>query len=348
MNLLMTGKDPMRELGSDNAARYLMERGLLAGPVPVEELAYGVSNLVLLVRAEPPFVLKQSRPQLRTKDPWFSSPERVFREADAMRALRELLGPVVPEVLFEDRENFLFCMSAAPPESRVWKELLLAGQADRDLSRLAARVLARMHGGASSSAATADWAARFGDQRFFHELRLEPYYLRLPSRVPDLRRQIDDLVAETSAIRTALVHADFSPKNLLVRPGLEPRMVLVDYETVHWGDPAFDLGFFLAHLSLKTIHHHGRHEPFVQLVLEFWEEYLAQVEPWSAAPLVARALRHLAACMLVRIDGTSPVDYLDEGGRRIGRAYARSLFAEAPSDWQAALDRLDRHARANR
>jgi 5-methylthioribose kinase len=45
------------------------------------------------------------------------------------------------------------------------------------------------------------------------------------------------------------VHADFSPKNILVhRQGL----TVVDFETAHAGDPAFDIGFFLSHLSLKA------------------------------------------------------------------------------------------------
>ena len=46
------------------------------------------------------------------------------------------------------------------------------------------------------------------------------------------------------------MHADFSPKNVLIT---DERIVLVDFETGHLGDPAFDLGFFLSHLLLKTV-----------------------------------------------------------------------------------------------
>src|SRR5262245_22693939 len=63
----------MRELTTDNAEQYLRERGLVpAGPVRVRELGDGVSGAVLRVEAgERKFVIKQSRPRLRTRDPWF-------------------------------------------------------------------------------------------------------------------------------------------------------------------------------------------------------------------------------------------------------------------------------------
>jgi len=43
-----------------------------------------------------------------------------------------------------------------------------------------------------------------------------------------------------SAHRICLVLADFSPKNILIT---DQGIHLVDFETAHYGDPAFDLGF---------------------------------------------------------------------------------------------------------
>ena len=48
-----------------------------------------------------------------------------------------------------------------------------------------------------------------------------------------------------------LVLGDFSPKNILVHAH---GLILLDFECAHAGDAAFDLGFFLSHLLLKTIH----------------------------------------------------------------------------------------------
>src|SRR5215468_4624727 len=127
----------MLELTAENAANYLRQRGWIGeGPVRIEPLGGGVSNAVL--RVETPqrlFVLKQSRPQLRTRDAWFSDLERVYREQEVMQMLAPLLPPhTVPEVLFTDRANYVFAMEQAPRDSQVWKERLLAGEVNTTIA----------------------------------------------------------------------------------------------------------------------------------------------------------------------------------------------------------------------
>src|SRR5881409_608730 len=123
----------MLELSPDNALDYLRQRGWIGpGPARAEPLGWGVSNVVLRVETpERLFVLKQSRPQLRTRDAWFSDLDRVYREQEVMQILHPLLPPLtVPEILFVDRANYVFAMSHAPREARVWKEELLAGEVE--------------------------------------------------------------------------------------------------------------------------------------------------------------------------------------------------------------------------
>src|SRR5213592_491660 len=138
----------MLELTTDNALDYLRARvWISSGQARVDPLGWGVSNLVLrIVTPERTFVLKQSRPQLRTRDAWFSDIERIYREQEVMQVLHPLLPePTVPEVLFSDRDNYVFAMSHAPVPSRVWKETLLAGQVDLDVGARAGMVLGRIH-----------------------------------------------------------------------------------------------------------------------------------------------------------------------------------------------------------
>src|SRR5260370_9659855 len=88
----------MLELTADNALPYLRERGLIGvGPAHVELLGWGVSNVVLRVEAgDRLFVLKQSRPQLRTRDAWFSDLDRVYREQEVLENLHPPLPPPTP------------------------------------------------------------------------------------------------------------------------------------------------------------------------------------------------------------------------------------------------------------
>src|SRR5438132_5177273 len=138
----------MLELTADNALDYLRKRGVNSWEsAEVESLGGGVSNIVLrIVTPERTFILKQSRPQLRTRDTWLSDLDRIYREQEVMHVLHPLLPrPTVPEVLFSDRANYVFAMSHAPAGSQVWKESLLAGHVDLAVGERAGKILGQIH-----------------------------------------------------------------------------------------------------------------------------------------------------------------------------------------------------------
>lgn len=325
-------------IDESNAESYLRDRGWLTTRerVSVRRLPGGVSNEVLYVarpdRVGSDFVVKQVRPQLRTPDPWFASLERVWREVEVLRTCERLLltGPppvpphagkppsellaATPRVLHEDRENYAFAMSAAPADHRVWKADLLGGRVEPIIAEACGRLLGRLHAGTWHNAEVAD---RLGDQRIFDELRLDPYYRSLSRRFGDCTPALEGLIESAMSERHALVHADFSPKNLLVFAG---GLLLVDFETGHYGDPAFDLGFFLSHLVLKAAYHAPAHAAYLALAATFLATYQAEMagvlDREAASGLQRRAVLHLAACAWARLDGKSQVDYLHDSGRR--------------------------------
>jgi 5-methylthioribose kinase len=336
----------MHEITPANAVTYLHEAGCLARGINAEvaALAWGVSNVVLRVTPAEgsPFVVKQSRKQLRTKDPWFSRLDRIWRETDTMRLLQPLLpAGVVPRVLFEDRENFLFAMEAAPADHFVWKQLLLDGQADASIASQLGSHLAAIH---RETAHRPELARRFGDREVFVQLRVDPFYRRVAAACPEVQHQIAQMIDEMFATPVCLVHADFSPKNVLVTGR---QLVLVDFETGHYGDPAFDLGFFLSHLLLKTVRHAQRFEEYAGLTTTFWSSYLSGIQPLAKSSpfdpheLHRRTTAHLAGCMWARIDGTSTIDYLhDEADHWRVRDFCRALYEAPATDWQEVILRL--------
>jgi len=334
----------MFEIDPHNAVDYLHDRGWLDRQIAARAdlLAWGVSNLVLRITPEsgPAFVLKQSRAQLRTKDPWFSRLDRIWRETAVLQLLEPLLPPgVVPRVLFEDRDNFLFGMEAAPAAHVVWKQLLLEGHADVLIARRLGMYLAAIH---RQTAHRPDLQSQFGDTEVFVQLRVDPFYRRIAAVSREAAPHIDALIAEMFSLPICLVHADFSPKNVLIAG---ERIVLVDFETGHYGDPAFDLGFFLSHLLLKSIRHTARFAEFAALTSEFWTTYLDNLAdltrdaPFAPVEIVRRTTAHLAGCMWARIDGTSKIDYLGETEQNAAREFCKSLFTDPPADWQTLLAR---------
>ena len=315
-------------LTADNAAAYLAKRGLTSddeGPV-VRALGGGVSNIVLLVEwpghPHRRWVVKQSLGKLRVKDDWRSDRSRIFHEAEAIQTLRPNLGgAALPEVIDVDRDNFLLVMTAAPVGSLAWKDLLLGRRADAAVAREAALLLAKM---INASRGDATVMTKFWDRTVFDELRIDPYYRTTASRHPELRAEFDELIGTSLDIRTALVHGDYSPKNMLVRG---ETIFLIDFEVVHWGDPSFDAGFLLNHLFLKAFHQPAVSPQFMALVHVFHKTLLTALGPEAARGFEAMTLRHLGGLMLARIDGKSPVEYIQDDAtkERVRRAAIRIL-----------------------
>lgn len=306
----------MWELTAENAVDYLRTHGhwprtAAATAMP---LAWGVSNLVLRIDGptHPSMVLKQSQPQLRTKIEWRSRCERIYREADILNALAPLLPRgAVPQVIFQDRERYVLGLEAIRADHTVWKAALLRGEIELSVGSTLGDYLGTIH---RDTAGRDDLLPDSADWSLFDELRIDPFYRWIARVHPQLQQPVDRMLADMAAHRVCLVLADFSPKNVLVHAD---GVSLVDFETGHYGDPAFDLGFFLSHLLLKSLRERNQLAEWQRLIVTFWNRYREVVDQagnhlvWSAATST-RAVSHLAGCLLARIDGKSPVDYLIE------------------------------------
>lgn len=351
-NALQTIFDGMFDVTPENIIEFLRKSGRLpaAMPATAQALAWGVSNVVIRIEPQegPHFVVKQSREQLRTKADWFSRIDRIYREIEAMRVLDRVLPEgVVPKILFEDRENYLFAMEAVPADHVVWKEELLRGQADRGIARTAADYLATIH---TRTCNDDHLQAQMIDREVFDELRIDPFYRHVARKHPAAASEISRLIEEMLATPACLVLADFSPKNILIvrdAAAGSSRLALVDFETAHFGDPAFDLGFFLSHLLLKTVLHADYAAEFMGLARGFHQQYFAAVDEFSSTGSISRneldrrAVGHTAACMLARIDGKSTIDYLpDPADQQRVRDLCLSVLANPPSGQLGMLDQL--------
>jgi len=315
------------ELSSSNAAEYLSSRwGYDPAALSVRPLGGGVSNTVLLVETPGQrFVLKQALGKLQVEQDWFSDRERIFRESAGIQVLApHLPNGSVPGIVFEDRQNRLFAMTAAPEGAQTWKSLLMNGAAVDAVARRIAAIQAVMIRISHENTALAE---AFGDQTVFGQLRLDPYYRTTALRHPDLKPFFDSLAGEYPDRRISLVHGDWSPKNFLV-DGDE--VMAIDFEVIHFGDPAFDCAFLLNHLLLKSFHLPARAAELAHLAGVYWRE-LTRDLPVDTAQLEFRTLRHLGGLLMARIDGKSPAEYLkEEAVRQQVREAARHLILNSP------------------
>jgi 5-methylthioribose kinase len=320
---------------------YLQQRGHIApGETPrVQPLAGGVSNRTVLVQRPDgtAWVLKQALEKLRVPVDWFSSPERIHREAAGLRWLSRLAPPgALPAFVFEDHAEHILAMEAVPQPHRNWKLLLLAGELDPAHVAGFGRLLARIHRGAAEHRDAL--AVEFADRSFFESLRLEPYYLYTAQQVPAAADFLHALVSDTRACRVTLVHGDYSPKNILIA---EERLVLLDHEVIHFGDPAFDLGFAMAHLLSKAHHLPDMRARFADAARLAWRVYDEAVRGCTwAADLEPRAVRHTLGCLLARVAGRSQLEYLRPDERTRQGVIVTALMARPPRTMDDCISRF--------
>ncbi len=325
----------------DDLVAYLRRTGRVGADerINVRTLAGGVSNRTVLVELPTgeSWVLKQALEKLRVAVDWFSDPERVHREALGLRWLQELAPPgTITPLVFENHEHHLLAMEAVPEPHENWKTMLLEGQVRGEHVDQFGRLLGEVHRNAHER--REELAPIFEDRSFFESLRLEPYYGYTATQVPAAADFLRALVEETRACRVSLTHGDYSPKNILVH---EERLVLLDHEVIHFGDPAFDLGFSLTHFLSKAHHLPDWREAFADAANRYWWTYLRTVgEVGWVEGLEARAVRHTLGCLLARVAGRSPLEYLEEGERLRQKEAVLALMPHAPATVPELVDRF--------
>jgi 5-methylthioribose kinase len=295
----------------------------------IEVLAGGVSNRTVLVEraSGEAWVVKQALAKLRVAVNWFSDPARIGREALGLKYLAEIApaGSITP-LVFVDHRYHLLAMKAVPRPHENWKTVLLAGRNDLDCVEQFGRLLGVIHRGGWER--RGELARVFSDRSFFESLRVEPYYLYSARQVPEASGFLKELVLETRLRQLTLVHGDYSPKNILVAAG---KLVLLDHEVIHFGDPAFDLGFSLTHFLAKGHHLPAHRAAFAVAARIYWRVYreaLGEVR-W-AGDLEEFAVRHTLGCLLARVAGRSPLEYLTAGERAWQRACVLAMMADVP------------------
>ncbi|MGH6992123.1 MAG: phosphotransferase family protein [Caulobacteraceae bacterium] len=314
---------------------FLLEAGLAA---PGERQVWsllpgGVSAEVWKVEAGGrTFCVKRALARLRVKADWRAPVARIRHERAWLDFAREVIEGSAPRPLAFDEDRLVLAMEWLEPQSHpLWKARLLAGNVDPAFAGKVGASLSRLH---AASAARPKLAEAFATDAAFFALRLDAYLLEAGRRNPQAKRRLARLVRTTAATRLALVHGDVSPKNILIGPS---GPVFLDAETAWWGDPAFDLAFCLNHLLLKHLAVPAVSAALAASFRELARAHLSGVDWEPPDALEARAAALLPGLLLARVDGKSPVEYLDPDQQALVRAIALELLDKTPDRLEAVL-----------
>jgi 5-methylthioribose kinase len=293
----------------------------------IRKLSGGVSNktLLLIRPGGESWVIKQALSKLRVQSDWFSDPARIQVEANGLRYLPRVTPKgSIPSLLFEDTAENLLAMEAVLEPHQNWKQQLLGGEIEPQFFGQFAKLLGSIH--RESFGLRQELEPVFANKQFFKTLRLEPYYQYSATIVKQAAPFLEELVAWTLSRADTLVHGDFSPKNVLVH---KKKLILLDHEVLHFGDPAFDVGFSLTHFLSKALHLPQKREALIKAAQLYWRLYLEEVHemPW-VDHLDFRAAQHTLASLLARVCGRSPLEYLDGEERLIQREIVLEMIEE--------------------
>lgn len=293
-------------LTESTVVAYLRERRLLfpeENP-SVDILTGGVSNVVFAVSGDgQDLVLKQALPELSVFANWAVDQRRALVEARAIQVLHNVSPENVPKLIDLDPDRFILVIERAPRSMTVWKEDLLLNIIHPEIGAELGRILGLWH---RVSAGQSEILDEFREDSLFEQLRIDPFYRTIAACHESISNRVHTLVDELEGDRSCLVHGDYSPKNILVDEQF--RVVVLDFEVAHTGNPVFDLGFLLAHLLCKQefFLENGTKAALGSVAESFvhsYEESFGDTVPASLSG-------HIAAIALARVDGKSQVNYL--------------------------------------
>lgn len=325
---------PLELLNGVNVFAYLIEQGIIkAGEkTAIDELTGGVSNTVLAITTKTRnLVLKQALPELKVAQKWEADQRRAIVEADALRLFHKLSPRQVPKLVFIDPVNYVLIMERTPLNSTLWKTDLLDGIYDAEVSRVLGRTLATWH---RFGAENPEHLTKFKEDKLFEQLRIDPFYRFVANRNPLLRKSIGRLIDELEVDHNTIVHGDFSPKNIMVSASGE--VYILDFEVTHVGNPVFDLAFLLAHLLCKFFRAKNSSDTsaLAMLAQEFVHEYE------MVYPISPSLVQHTALIALARVEGKSPVDYLNPNQQERLSVFTKTILSQGePIDILALFDR---------
>jgi aminoglycoside phosphotransferase (APT) family kinase protein len=305
-----------------DVAPYLAEHGLLDaravvdGGLRVEDLSR--KNRVFLVTAE-------GAPCYVVKAPSEPGDGGVAREAAVLKCLVEPRQFLPRCVMYDEAAQVL--VLETPPGARDLAQQYDRGRFSLILARQTGKALAAVH---STSPRSLDGVDPVDPRRLLavHRLDLETMgtltaagleLVRLVQGSADLCEGLDQLLSEP--VRDGVVHGDLRWDNVLVvgRGGSRrrTRALLVDWELAAAGDPALDIGAYLAEYLRFWKRHAGMPEPgragnrlyaparalphMQPTVAAFWEAYVRSraLPADELSPTLQRALRFAGARLVL-------------------------------------------------
>ena len=239
-----------------------------------------------------------------------------------LKAAQSIAPGCTPAVLGEHPAGAAFAMEYLPPDDfPSWQSQLAAGVVEPWIAAEVGHLIGRLHAATAHSTAVQQ---QFEGRNAFLAQRLAPVFGDGAVAYPDCAWELRRREAELATARTALVHGDLVPDNILVGPR---GPVLVDAECAHFGDPMVDAASLLAALLARMAAHTQLRAAYAACWDAFQGSYLPHVTWEMHEHAEARVAALVPAFTLATIDAGGAAAHVPDRGR----AALCAMLLAAPS-----------------
>lgn len=232
--------------------KYIADQNLgnvFGHDIVVSEQSGGFANFVYRISANgQDYYLKQRPPYVRSRPELPRVQEDVTDEIQAYRTLEPIMPEhAIPKLVHVDHSHYLFVVTAAQHQGATLNDRFLGMDYSDAKASLAGKLVADLHGRTLNSNLTIRGGER---EAIFYKQQYQWLVREIPYQDETSRANAVQTVNELADSPKSLIWGDLSPKNIVV--GSEA-VSFVDLETVHRGDPAFDLGYITGHILLEGL-----------------------------------------------------------------------------------------------
>ena len=290
-------------INKNNLKKYLIEKNVVNNneQCEIKELSGGIINAVFRIEIERKnYIIKQFLDEAKIDKKIKLNPKRFSYEKFAITYLDNILGEkVTPPVVFFDEENKIICMEDLGQNNRL-DHLIFSEGLDINIFSRIGKIISEIHNKSFFNKAL----PLLFDNEDFHELKIVfRYYKKI--KEPSLIKIRDELIQNCRKNRITLIHNDLKMTNIFVLDNY--KICLIDYEGAYYGDPAFEVGYFLGHLFLYYFNQPTKRNK--QIILNFWNDYMGSLNFKNKQRLERNITKHIGFIMIYKLIGLANEDF---------------------------------------
>ncbi|MEK6920318.1 MAG: hypothetical protein AABX82_00425, partial [Nanoarchaeota archaeon] len=244
-----------------------------------------------------------------------------------------LSEPNVPKILFSDPENFVMGMTAVSEDAKLHQQELFEGKFHFDIAYALGNFTAELH---SKTWQKPEIEALFSASPGLdlRAVTITPAFEKYPTH----KKIFHKAFLKSRKNKCCLVDADITQKNILLHDGTFTKL---DFETVHYGDPALDVGIMIAHYFLLAIVYPHWKKEYLLCAALYWQGYQASVT-FKMPDLFFTNMKNYCAMMMIgRVDSDVVLPWLDEKHHEV-REVAVGIFDSECNNLRELLSSVEK------